>query len=116
MKTVMFFTFFYLVWIGLILLFSGSGSQYPEVRERFGTIIWHSDDNTSPKETAMHIYCYYPKEAANTDLIIKRADSGDCSNWYGKAILSEGAWVSEREKYWWCDEQARQDTYNCNNS
>ncbi len=112
MKIVL-FTIFYLVWIQLILFLSSSNPEFPEVRERFGTIVWHSMDRTQPKDLAYHTYCFYPKQSADTNSIIKRMDSGDCSNWYGEAILAEGWWVSEREKIWSCEGQLSLDNYNC---
>lgn len=93
----------------------------PELRARFGTIMWHSSDRNGRTGEAVadpgavtHIYCYYPKGSTqypgkSGEYIIKREDSGDCTGWYGQAIFYEGSWVSEREKIWWSKNQKLQE-------
>ena len=75
--------------IFLLFKFSFSFPDYPMLRERFGTILHHSSDKDGVymgsynDPTAVdHIYCYYPKAAANSKLLIKRQDNGDCNDWY----------------------------------
>ncbi len=81
----------------------------PVLRARLGTILWHSGDRTT--NGSYHLYCFYPSSKANYDnksgeYIIKRANKLDeCNNWYGKAMIYEGSWVSEKEKLWWSKEQ-----------
>lgn len=99
---------FFIFWGKFIhLIFNLGSSDYPRLRERFGTVLWHSSDKdgiflgsyNDPKAID-HNYCYYPKNGSSK-LIIQRIDSDDCSNWYGQVILKEAEWVSEREKYYW---------------
>ena len=82
--------------------------EYPHLKERLGTILWHSSDKDGVYQGSYndpyavdHNYCYYPKPEAETTLVIKRVDSGDCSQWYGQIIIREGDWVSEQEKFQW---------------
>ena len=100
----------YPIWILLVLkLFATPYSpDYPMLKERFGTILWHSSDKDgvylgsyNDSLAVDHNYCYYPKPAANTTLILKRIDNGDCSNWYGQVTFREAAWASEYHKYNW---------------
>lgn len=79
------------------------------LRTRLGTILHHSSDEGE----VAHIYCYYPKAATGSKIILKRQDSGDCSNWFGQIILYEGWWVSEKEKFWWSREQHLKDCEDC---
>ena len=67
------------------------------LRDRFGTTIWH----TSDKGGEEHVYCYYPgKDIDHGGYVLKRvANLDDCNGWYGTAILYEGKWASEKEKY-----------------
>ncbi|MDO8498405.1 MAG: hypothetical protein Q7S44_01330, partial [bacterium] len=83
--------------------------EYPMLRARFGTIMHHSSDGLGEA----HIYCYYPKAEAETQLIIRRQDDGDCSKWYGQTVFYEGPHLSEREKYWWSKEQHIKDCAGC---
>ena len=103
---------FWFLWGKLIyFLFVDLGNRFseaPMLKERFGTIMWHSNDKDgiylgsfNDPNAIDHIYCYYPKASAKTNLIIKRQDNGDCSNWYGQTVFREASWVSEREKYDW---------------
>lgn len=85
--------------------------EFPILRDRLGTIMWHSsgtDKNT-------HLYCYYPSSSEDYknkggEYIIKRAKSiEDCNNWMGMAVFNEPKWVSEREKIWWNKEMLIQE-------
>ena len=98
------------LWGKLIyFLFVGLGNRFSEIpilKERFGTIMWHSNDKDgiylgsfNNPNTVDHIYCYYPKASTNSKILIKRQDNGDCSDWYGSVIFREGSWVSEIQKY-----------------
>lgn len=116
------FILFYALWVIMITsLFANSSElNYPILRARFGTIMHHSSDGLGEVGGAVydpnavaHIYCYYPKAEAESKLIIKRQDDGDCSNWYGQIIFYESSYVSEREKYWWSNEQHIQDCADC---
>lgn len=106
------FILFYALWVMVItfLIALPSESDYPMLRARFGTIMHHSSDGL--REEA-HTYCYYPKAEADSKLIIKRQDDGDCSKWYGQIVFTEGRYVSEREKYWWSKEQHIKDCAGC---
>ena len=87
--------------------------DYPFLRERFGTIMWHSSDANGEflggykdPQAIDHIYCYYPKGQAQSKIIIKRVDNmDDCRDWDGAVVFREAEWASEREKYWWSAEQ-----------
>jgi len=73
-------------------------STEPILRDRFGTTIWHTGDKGGEE----HVYCYYPGEASGHtgDHILKRVETfSDCDGWYGTAILYEGKWATEKEKY-----------------
>lgn len=101
--TILFSIFWFLM---VKALFLPEPIEYPTLRERFGTIMWHSSDKDgvfqgsyNDPNAVDHTYCYYPKPETNSNLIIKRVDSGDCSNWYGQVIFREGSWISEKEKY-----------------
>ena len=94
-------------------------SEFPLLRARLGTIIYHSSDANGVYEGALndpnavwHTYCYYPKgstqyENKSGEYLIKRADSfWECNEgWYGSFMAKEGWWVSEKEKIWWSEEQ-----------
>jgi hypothetical protein len=69
----------------------------PILKDRFGTTIWHTGDKGGEE----HIYCYYPGANSNTEgYILKRVGTiSDCHGWYGTAILYEGKWATEKEKY-----------------
>ena len=89
----------------------------PQLRNRLGTILWHSSDKNGKTDGAIfdpnyvaHTYCYYPKGSTiysnkAGEYIIKREDSGDCAGWLGKVIFHESFWVSEKEKIWWSKKQ-----------
>lgn len=110
MKIISFFLFL-IVWYYLCFTnfiekdFTNQDS--PQLRARFGTILWHSSDKGGEE----HLYCYYPKGVAaypnkGGEYIIKRVEKmEDCKNWFGMATFNEGAWVSEREKIWWSKSQ-----------
>lgn len=116
------FIFFYALWVIIITFLSAPPSEpdYPMLRARFGTIMHHSSDGlgkvggaiNDPNAVA-HTYCYYPKAEAESKLIIKRQDDGDCSKWYGQIVFYESSYVSEREKYWWSKEQHIKDCAGC---
>lgn len=98
---------FYLVIMFVFFPFE-SDLESPMLRARLGTVLWHSSDQNGIYQAANqdylavdHVYCYYPKSAAASGLILVRKDDGDCSNYLGEAIIHESPWVSEREKYWW---------------
>lgn len=101
----------YSLWIIIIifLLNLPIGPDYPIFRARFGTIMHHSSDNSGKA----HTYCYYPRSEARSNIILKRLDNDDCSKWYGQVVFYEGQHVSEREKYWWSEEQHIKDCGNC---
>lgn len=97
---------FYL-WIGFVSFILKSGPESRVLRARLGTVLWHSSDENGVYRAAYqnleavdHTYCYYPKGAAASHVMLMRKDDGDCSNYMGEAIIRESAWVSEREKYW----------------
>lgn len=87
--------------------------EFPILRARFGTVMWHSSNANGEFLGAFkdpnavdHTYCYYPKggtmyQNKGGEYIIKRQDDNDCSGWHGQVTFREGAWVSEREKLWW---------------
>ena len=86
--------------------------EFPVLRNRIGTILWHSGDNFNKNPGHEdHIYCFYPSSQASYpnrggEYIIKRVQSfGDCQGWHGSVIFNEGWWVSEREKIWWNEDQ-----------
>lgn len=108
------FSLFYLVWaLGVMVPLEVNNTKYPNLRARLGTVLHHSKDNTAPQTLVYHNYCYYPKPAADSKVGLKRVDSGDCSNWYGQVLLPEAYWVSEREKYWWSENQYTADCPTC---
>ena len=94
-------------------------TEFPALRARFGTIVYHSSNANRVYEGAFndpnavnHTYCYYPKESTqyqgkSGEYIIKRVDSfWECNEgWYGSFTAREGWWVSEKEKIWWSQEQ-----------
>lgn len=88
--------------------------EFPRLRHRLGTILYHSDTEGS----SLHYYCYYPKSTAmlnqrSGEYLIKRVNSyGDCKDWYGVSLYKEGAWVSEIEKIWWNKAQMELDSGN----
>ena len=100
-----------------LLLEEKPNPEFPYLRVRFGTIMWHSADAKGipsaafyDPNAASHTYCYYPKgetsyENKSGEYIIKREDDGNCEGWLGQAIFYEGSWVSEREKIWWNKDQ-----------
>lgn len=76
---------------------------FPILRQRIGTILWHSFDGTKVEDTAWHTYCLWPDPiTAQRDqvYILKRKDQSDCAGFKQKVWLGEGYWVSEREKIW----------------
>lgn len=93
----------------LLMRILTGGMDLPFLRERFGTVMWHSSDKEGvylgsyqDPNAQDHVYCYYPTEAAQSALMIKKVEKiTDCQNWLGIAIFREGSWVSEREKYYW---------------
>lgn len=93
------------------LVYKAPIEEFPSLRDRLGTILWHS---TGTEKNA-HVYCYYPTSKENYknkggEYIIKRADSiNDCEGWLGAALFNEPKWVSEREKIWWNKEMLEQD-------
>lgn len=110
---------YYLIYISAIKKYPYS--EFPALRVRWGTMMHHSSDGQGryagavddPKAVA-HIYCYWPKGGIQYpnrggEYIIKRQDDGNCEGWYGKAIIYEGWWVSEREKLWWSLAQKLED-------
>lgn len=99
-----FFLAYYLIGFHT-LIEQKTNPEFPYLRGRLGTIMWHSS-NSSGYSGEFHTYCYYPKAETNYEnkggeYLIKRQDSGNCEGWYGKVIFYEGSWVSEREKIWW---------------
>ena len=105
------FILFWLGWSATILFFLSFGSEYPMLRARFGTILHHSSDSGGVE----HIYCYYPKGQARSEIVIKKVNSLDqCEDWLGMIIFMEADWASEREKYWWSREQHLKDCNDCN--
>ncbi len=94
--------------------------EFPSLRARLGTILWHSSDRTtSPNLTTreIHIYCYYPSKDADYtnkggEYLLKRVSVlEDCSQWHGAVFLEEDEWVSEREKIWWSDQNVAEDNH-----
>lgn len=91
----------------LLINFTHQGKPALTLRERFGTIMWHSSDLYPGTELKRknHLYCYYPgnqaKEKTYGEYIIKKAqDLKDCQGWYGMVIFEEENWVTEKEKIW----------------
>lgn len=95
--------------------------EFPALRERFGTILSHSDAQQKRNQIYVdldnkefHTYCYYPSSATeysnkSGEYIIKRVENfDDCQGWHGIAQFREGPWVSEIEKIWWSKEQKAQ--------
>lgn len=105
------FILFYALWAEIVIFLYADPIEpdYPMLRARFGTIMHHSSDSLG----VAHTYCYYPKAEAKSNLIIKRQDNDDCSQWYGQIVFYEGSYVSEREKYWWSKEQHIKDCAGC---
>ena len=111
LKVLFIFLIVLILWFlwGLIINFlfnTPHGKEFPQLKERFGTIMWHSNDKDgiylgsfNDPNAVDHIYCYYPKGIAQSKIILKRQDNGDCSDWYGQVIFREGSWVSEAQKY-----------------
>lgn len=100
-------------------VYKGELREFPTLRARFGTIIYHSSNVNGVYQGAFndpnaveHTYCYYPKGSTQYagkggEYIIKRVDSfWECNEgWYGSFTAKEGWWVSEKEKLWWSEEQ-----------
>lgn len=90
-------------------------SEFPELRARFGTVMWHSEDSNGILDASidpeLHTYCYYPSSGVSYPLkggeyILKRVKNyQSCNGWYGIVELKESYWVSEREKLWWDNNQ-----------
>lgn len=107
--------YYYLCYISFIKKYPFS--EFPALRARWGTMMHHSSDGLGKYAGAVndpnaveHIYCYWPRGDIQYfnkggEYIIKRQDDGNCDGWFGKAIMYEGWWVSEREKLWWSLEQ-----------
>ncbi|MDO8576731.1 MAG: hypothetical protein Q7R82_00125 [Candidatus Daviesbacteria bacterium] len=102
--------YYYFMYISFIKKYPTQ--EFPSLRVGLGTMMSHSSDRLGRYAGAIddpngvdHTYCYYPKASAQSKVLIKRQDNGDCSDWYGKVIFREGWWVSEREKNWWSLEQ-----------
>lgn len=95
--------------------------DYPYLRARFGTVLWHSSDSNGKflgaynDPTAVdHYYCYYPKTEAKSNIELKQVNNiGDCKDWYGAIAVREAGWTSEKEKYWWSREQHIADCNGC---
>ncbi len=97
-----FLTGYYLVFYWTFVKPAQSVSSYPILRDRLGTILWHSDGASGEE----HLYCYYPKRSNFSNLVkegdlIKKAGSlNDCNGYFGKAVFKEAPWVSELQKIW----------------
>lgn len=109
----------YFLVVYFTLIASRPISEYPSLRARIGTILWHSSDRTtSPWLTTqeIHIYCYYPSGKAEFpnkggEYLLKRVSVvSDCDNWYGAVFIEEDKWVSEREKIWWDEQNVAEDS------
>lgn len=107
---VLFFALFYsLVYINF--LDSRNSWEYPQLRARLGTILYHPEHQTPATNFDYHSYCYYPSSQVSYpdksgEYIIKRVQSiEDCQGWFGVMSIPEGKWVSEREKLWWLSSQ-----------
>lgn len=88
--------------------------EFPALRARFGTIVYHSSDKDgvfqgsyNDPNSVEHTYCYYPKGSTQYpnkggEYIIKLVeDPLECSrDWYGSFTAQEGSWISEKEKLW----------------
>lgn len=93
--------------------------EFPTLRARLGTIIYHSSDANGVYEGAFndpnaeeHTYCYYPKGSTQYaqkggEYIIKRVNSfWECNEgWYGSFTAREGWWITEKEKLWLSQDQ-----------
>lgn len=109
------FLFGYYLFVALAFIVKNPIEEFPSLRARFGTIIWHSEDKDGVLNAAvgaeLHTYCYYPSSDANFqnkggEYILRRVKNyKECNNWYGIVELRESYWVSEREKIWWSKEQ-----------
>lgn len=86
-------------------------SEFPSLRARLGTVMWHSSDYGGVD----HLYCYYPKSETGYnnkagEYLLKRVQQlTDCQGWLGLVNFKEGSWVSEREKVWWSQHQKAAD-------
>lgn len=117
------FGFLFLYYFICYKAFSASKppNEFPVLKERLGTILFHSNDKDGIFEGSLnspdaveHNYCFYPKGSTTyknkgSEYIIKREDNGDCSGWFGQVTFVEGSWVSEREKLWWSGQQYAQE-------
>ena len=88
--------------------------EFPALRARLGTIIYHSSDKDSvfqgsfnDPNSVTHTYCYYPKGSTQYpnkggEYILKQVeDPLECSrDWYSSFTAQEGSWVTEKEKMW----------------
>jgi hypothetical protein len=111
----------YFAFFNIFIAKNPQSADSPELRSRFGTILWHSSDRNGRTSEAMydpksvtHTYCYYPMGSTtynnkSGEYIIKREDNGDCTGWYGAAIFHEGDWVSEKEKIWWNNNEKQEE-------
>ncbi len=89
-----FFILFLSLWyyICYISFIEPHGEADNSLKERLGTILWHSSDYGGEE----HVYCYYPKKG---NVIIKRVQKIDeCGDFLGIAIFYEGSLVTEKDK------------------
>lgn len=92
-----FLVFYYMVCLFAFLI--PKDSSYAVLKDRFGTILWHSSDKWGQES----VYCYYPKNNAQFDrggerILIKVKSFTDCHNFFGTVIIHEPFWMSEKDK------------------
>lgn len=79
--------------------------EFPSLKDRFGTMMWHTSDNQSfadLKSKQTSVYCYYPKGLKKGDYLLKEVKTiYDCQNYFGTVFFEENPVVTEREKFWW---------------
>ncbi|OGE31635.1 hypothetical protein A3C59_01890 [Candidatus Daviesbacteria bacterium RIFCSPHIGHO2_02_FULL_36_13] len=85
-------TYYLLVFKGISI--SSESNEIFQLKDRFGTTIWHTSDKGGDEA----IYCYYPAEFKNY-VFKKVGHLDDCENWYGVAVLYEGKYATEINKY-----------------
>ncbi|MBI2601151.1 hypothetical protein HYW42_04300 [Candidatus Daviesbacteria bacterium] len=113
--TYIFFNLWYFLVVTSFTEKTAKINDSPVLRARLGTVLWHSGDRA--QNASGHLYCLYPSgqnifDNKRGEYIIKRAENiEECQGWYGKVILYEGPWVSEREKIWWNKNQMIEENF-----
>lgn len=85
---------YYFLIFRMLAVSSESSKETIQLKDRFGTTIWHTSDKGGDEA----VYCYYP--AQFKDYVLKKVKGlDDCKGWYGIAILNEGKYATEKNKY-----------------